>query len=118
MKTKDFIKTLSEYTAQLRRTIEAEVDGFDPSAKAMAERRAKVFDSVHGYEYFVDTYFPHYMRSKEKSELHEHLFKRLPAIIASEQCDSDAIAAPRGEGKSTVVTQLFSLWCIITGKKH
>ena len=30
----------------------------------------------------------------------------------------EANAAPRGEAKSTMVTQLFSLWCIITGQKH
>lgn len=29
-----------------------------------------------------------------------------------------AIAAPRGEAKSTLVTQLFTLWCICTAKKH
>ena len=118
MKNKEFTQSLADYAAQLRRTIEAEVDGFDPSAKAMAERRAKVLDPVHGYEYFVYTYFPHYMRHKDKSELHEHLFKRLPEIVASDKGDNDATAAPRGEGKSTIVTQLFSLWCIVTGRKH
>lgn len=118
MKNKEFIQSLADYAAQLRRTIEAEVDGFDPSPKAMTERRAKVLDSVHGYEYFVNTYFPHYVRHAEKSQLHEHLFKRLPEIVASSNSENDAIAAPRGEAKSTLVTQLFSLWNIITAQKH
>ena len=81
MKSKEFLKSLAEYAAQLRQTIEAEADGFDASPAAIAERRAKVLDPVHGYEYFVNTYFPHYVRSSEKSELHEFLFSRLTEIL-------------------------------------
>lgn len=74
MKSKEFLKSLAEYAAQLRQIIEAEVDGFDASTAAIAERRAKVLDPVNGYEYFVNTYFPHYVRSPEKSLLHKFLF--------------------------------------------
>ena len=118
MKNKDFLKSLSALAANLRQVIEAEVDGFDASPTAVAERRAKVFDPVGGYEYFVNTYFPHYIRSPEKSELHAFLFSRLPEIIRSPKGENEAVGAPRGEGKSTQVTQLFTLWCIVTGKKH
>ena len=118
MKNKEFSKQLAAIADQYRRVIEAEVDGFDPSPAAMAERRAKVFDPVGGYEYFVNTYFPHYIRSAEKSELHEFLFARLPEVIRSPQGENEAVGAPRGEGKSTQVTQLFTLWCIVTGRKH
>ena len=118
MKNKEFLKSLAELAASLRQVIEAEVDGFDASPKAIAARRAKVFDPVGGYEYFVNTYFPHYIRSPEKSELHEFLFSRLPEIIRSPKGENEAVGAPRGEGKSTQVTQLFTLWCIVTGQKH
>lgn len=118
MKTKEFLKSLAELAASLRQVIEAEVDGFDASPKAIAARRAKVFDPVGGYEYFVNTYFPHYIRSPEKSELHAFLFSRLPEIIRSPKGENEAVGAPRGEGKSTQVTQLFTLWCIVTGQKH
>lgn len=118
MKTKEFLKSLAELAASLRQVIEAEVDGFDASPKAITARRAKVFDPVGGYEYFVNTYFPHYIRSPEKSELHEFLFSRLPEIIRSPKGENEAVGAPRGEGKSTQVTQLFTLWCIVTGQKH
>ena len=118
MKTKEFLKSLAELAASLRQVIEAEVDGFDASPKAITARRAKVFDPVGGYEYFVNTYFPHYIRSPEKSELHEFLFSRLPEIIRSPKGANEAVGAPRGEGKSTQVTQLFTLWCIVTGQKH
>ena len=118
MKAKEFIKTLAAMAADLRRTIEAEVEGFDASPAAVAERRRKVFDPVHGYEYFVQSYFPHYVRSPHKSQLHEYLFEILPAVLHRKDDALEAAAAPRGEAKSTMVTQLFSLWCIVTGKKH
>ena len=117
MKSKEFLKSLAEYAAQLRQIIEAEVDGFDASTAAIAERRAKVLDQVNGYEYFVNTYFPHYVRSSEKSELHEFLFSRLPEILQQPEGINEADAAPRGEAKSTLVTRLFSLWTVITGAK-
>ena len=118
MKNKDFFKSLSALAANLRQVIEAEVDGFDPSPKAVAARREKVFDPVGGYEYFVNTYFPHYIRSQEKSQLHEYLFKRLPEVLRAPEGCPEAIGAPRGEGKSTQVTQLFTLYCIVTAQKH
>lgn len=118
MKNKDFLKSLFALAANLRQVIEAEVDGFDASPTAVAERRAKVFDPVGGYEYFVNTYFPHYIRSPEKSDLHRFLFRRLPEIVESPEGENEAVGAPRGEGKSTQVTQLFTLWCIVTGRKH
>lgn len=118
MKNKDFLRSLADLAANLRQIIEAEVDGFDASPLAVAARRRKVFDPVSGYEYFVNTYFPHYVRSASKSQLHEYLFKRLPEILREDKGCHDGIAAPRGEAKSTLVTQLFSLWCIVTGQKH
>ena len=118
MKTKDFLKNLATLAANLRQVIEAEVSGFDASPKAVAARRAKVFDPVGGYEYFVNTYFPHYIRSAEKSDLHKYLFQRLPEVLREAEGCPEAIGAPRGEGKSTQVTQLFTLWCIVTAQKH
>ncbi|ULJ63275.1 phage terminase large subunit [Wielerella bovis] len=118
MNKKEFLQSIALLADQYRRTIEAEVVGFDSDPKAIAKRRANVLDPVHGFEFFVQNYFPHYVRSPEKSELHEYLFFRLPEIVASSKNETDAIAAPRGEAKSTLVTQLFSLWCIVAGRKH
>ncbi|MGF6148931.1 phage uncharacterized protein, C-terminal domain [Kingella potus] len=118
MKSKGFLKNLAALAADLRRSIEAEVEGFDASPAAVAQRRKKVFDPVHGYEYFVNHYFPHYTRSPHKSQLHEYLFESLPAVLSHPQNQTLALAAPRGEAKSTMVSRLFSLWCIVTGSKH
>ncbi|MCB5309223.1 phage terminase large subunit [Yersinia massiliensis] len=115
---RDFASELADLAASLRRTIEAEDVGFDPSAAAVAERHQQVKDPVTGYEFFIENYFPHYVRHKDKSELHKYLFSRLPEIVASPKGENDAIAAPRGEAKSTLVSQLFVLWTIICGIKH
>lgn len=114
----EFKESLQEYIANLRQTIEAECEGFSTDKAETDKRRAAVADPVTGYDYFVETYFPHYVRNHTKSELHKYLFKRLPEIITSEDGENDAIAAPRGEAKSTLVTQLFNLWVIVRKLKH
>ncbi len=105
---------LAAFAAQLRQRIEAEVSGFSPDP---IERAKRVERATNDFDFFVNTYFPHYIRSPHKSELHKYLFIRLPEIVASEKSETDAIAAPRGEAKSTLVSQLFVLWCLVTGRK-
>jgi len=118
MKNNEFIKSLAALSATLRANIEAHYAGWDDSASAIAARIEAVNDPVSGFEYFVANYFPHYVRHPEKSDLHRYLFERLPRILASPSSELDAIAAPRGEAKSTIVTQLYTLYCIITGRKR
>ena len=101
---KSFLAEMAALAASFRARIEAEVTGFDPDPAACAQRRLQAFGD---YDYFVNTYFPHYVRSQHKSELHKYLFARLPEIVASDRSETDAIAAPRGEAKSTLVSQLF-----------
>ena len=55
--------------------------------------------------------------SRANSVLHNYLYRRLPEIAAAPDSQTDAIAAPRGEAKSTLVSQLFVLWCLVTGRK-
>ncbi|EPF8142525.1 phage terminase large subunit, partial [Providencia rettgeri] len=110
---KAFKASLQDYITELRQTIEAECLGFDADPEAAEARRSQVADAENGYSFFVETYFPHYVRHHSRSQLHDYLFSRLPAIVASVDAESDAIAAPRGEAKSTLVSQLFTLWCII-----
>lgn len=109
-----FLDSLAQLAAEYRRQIEAEVDGFAPDPAARAERRAK---ALKDFGFFTATYFPHYIRHPARSQLHDYLFSRLPEIVASEKSETDAIAAPRGEAKSTLVSQLFVLWCVVTGAK-
>lgn len=81
-------------------------------------RRAKVNDPTNGFKYLLDHYFPHYIRNPELSELHKHLHKVLPEVASSPDSCLEAIAATRGEAKSTIVSQLHTLWRIITAKTH
>ena len=77
---KAFLQELADYAAQLRQFVEASVDGFSGKPADIAARVAKVLDPVHGFEFFCQTYFPHYMTHAEKSDLHEYLFCRLPEL--------------------------------------
>lgn len=104
-------RELEAYAAELRRRIEAEVSGLSDAPAAIAERRAKAL-APDGFKFFCRTYFPHYIKTASTSRLHDYLYERLPAIIADTAGQNDVIAAPRGEAKSTITTQLFSLWCI------
>ena len=105
---------LVAFAAQLRQRIEAQVSGFDPDPRQVAARRARAQDD---FGFFTQQYFPHYIRSPHRSQLHHYLFERLPAIVQSTKGEVDAIAAPRSEAKSTLVSQLFVLWCLVTGRK-
>ena len=114
---KQFLQELSDLGDVLRQQIEANLDGFEPGAKAIQERRTKVLDQYDGFKFFCHTYFPHYVK-ESNSILHDYLYQRLPEIAFSEESETEADAAPRGEAKSTLTTQLFTLWCLITGIKH
>ncbi len=105
---KDFRLGLAELSAQLRQLIEAAVAGFDPDPAASEKRRKEALAS---YEFFARTYFPHYIRY-QNSVLHDFLYRELPAIVESPAGEHEAIAAPRGEAKSTLVSQIFVLWCV------
>lgn len=118
MKSKEFLKQLADLSQTLRANIEAHYAGWDDAPEAIAARLAAVGDQESGFDYFINHYFPHYVRHPEQSDLHRYLFARLPQVIMSGKGELDAIAAPRGEAKSTIVTQLFTLYCILTARKR
>ncbi|WP_414198167.1 phage terminase large subunit [Pseudomonas sp. F1_0610] len=94
--------------------VEAEVDGFDPDPIASKQRVERAQNDL---EYFARTYFPHYVKRKN-ALLHDYLYQRLPKLVDSPSGEHEAIAAPRGNAKSTVVSQIFNIWCVLTGRKH
>lgn len=110
---RDFLTQLASFSDGYRRRLEAEVDGFDPDPAA-SEKRAR--RAMKDFGFFVKTYFPH-LASASKSHLHEYLFDRLPALAAGKGAHI-AIAAPRGEAKSTLVSQIYTLWRAVTGRSH
>lgn len=118
MKNKELLAELKAYSDSLRQKVEAKFEGWDDSLSAISERRKKVLDPVSGYDFFVSNYFPHYVRSSSRSQLHNYLFEQLPQVLQQPSSVHLAIAAPRGEAKSTLVSQLFTLYCLVTQKKR
>lgn len=112
----DFLAGLAELAEGLRRQIDAGLDGWDITPEAVAERRRRVLDPVTGWKYFDQTYFPHYGKAAP-SALHEYLYERLPRMVNAISGQRDALAAPRGEAKSTKISMSFVLWCLVTGIK-
>ena len=111
--SKEFLTNLAALADDLRRQIDANLDGWDVTPEGIAERHRKVCDPVTGFEYWDRNYFPHYGKA-EPSALHLFLYKRLPEIINSSSGQRDAIAAPRGEAKSTKISMSFVVWCVVT----
>jgi predicted phage terminase large subunit-like protein len=114
---KEFLLSIAAMAESLRKQAEASADGWDITPEAVAERRRRVAAEPDGFEFFARTYFPHYGRA-EPSVLHRYLFERLPAIVRSPRGERDAIAAPRGEAKSTMVSLIFVLYCVVQKLKH
>ncbi|MEO5355227.1 MAG: phage terminase large subunit [Magnetococcus sp. XQGC-1] len=106
-----FQTELAALAAELRRHVERHVPGFstEPEVQRRRQRRAR-----KEFQYFAKTYFPHYI-SRHDSVLHTYLYDRLPRLLQARRGVKLAVAAPRGEAKSTLVTQIFTLWCAITG---
>ncbi len=111
----DFLAEIEGFAAEQRALIEAEVDGFDTDPVAQKQR---IKDCYNDYELFARTYFPHYIQHTETSDFHDWAFEEIPKRIDADEGTLTAMAAPRGEAKSTIVTQIFNLWCVVTDRKH
>lgn len=114
---KDFRANLADAVQAFVRHIELSVEAFDPDPAAKAERLRRVADPDGGYQYFMETYLPHYVRG-EHSLFHQHIFQRVPHILTSEKGARDLFVAPRGASKSTHLSLGFALYCAVRGLKH
>lgn len=69
---------------------------------------------------FAVRYFRHYLK-KPSSRLHRYIYKFLTENLNNEKRKKGfkhAIAAPRSNGKSSLVSCIFILWCICYKKKN
>lgn len=117
-----FADELASLQSSLRNRIEVEVEGFDTDVAATAERRAAVTDPATGFEFFARTYFPHYVKLAP-SRLHRHLYEDLPTMLTVDagpdrRGHRKLKIAPRGAAKSTLVSQIFVMWCALLQKKR
>lgn len=104
---REFELELAKLGEDLRNQIELECEAFaiDPAASDARRERA-IFD----YQFFCQTYFPHYVPTPHFSLFQQFIFQRLPAIIGGCADAREVHQAPRGEAKSTYETQLGTLW--------
>ncbi|CBJ40030.1 phage protein (plasmid) [Ralstonia solanacearum CMR15] len=112
---REFEEGLAKLGEEIRQTIELECEAFDTDPEASKARRERAWND---YEFFCRTYFPHYVPTPHFSLFQQFIFKRLPEVIDGLTDGREVHQAPRGEAKSTYETQLGSLWCIVTGRKH
>lgn len=112
---REFEEELAKLGEEIRNTIELECEAFDTDPAASKARRERAWND---YEFFCRTYFPHYVPTAFFSLFQQFIFKRLPEVIDGTTDGREVHQAPRGEAKSTYETQLGSLWCIVTGRKH
>jgi len=105
---------VSDFTAGLKQQIKV-TNLLDANLKE--ERKEKQKSDFH---YFRETYFPHYYSLEGKSKLQDHLEDCYYKIIDKYKPYGlrFAIAAPRGFGKSTDVSIVFPIWCIVNGFKN
>lgn len=112
---KEFLRELEAFAETQRQMIEAECEAFSVDPIASATRKAR---AEQEFRFFAQTYFPHYVKG-DSSVFHDYAFERFPACIDdTAKGYHEALAAPRGEAKSTIVTQLLTLWCVVTERKH
>lgn len=114
---KDFRDWIEAEADKLARWVELSVDAFPADPRAKAERLAKVADPETGFQYFLETYLPHYVKG-EHSLFHKAVFARVPEILASEKGVRDLFTAPRGSSKSTHLSLGFALYCVCLRKKR
>jgi len=114
-----FRDSIADFTGKLRSRIEAEVSGFPTDPSARTARIAAVKNLETGFRYFCETYFPHYL-TKAPNVLHLHLFEALPKIVQNNTSKGarEIKIAPRGAAKSTLVSQLFSLWVAVIKRRR
>jgi predicted phage terminase large subunit-like protein len=116
LRANEFIKELEAMAAAQRQLIEAEVDGFATDASAQDIRLTRVAADT-GFRFFCYTYLPHYFKG-EPSVFHDWVYAKLLPLILEPRGRWLNISAPRGEAKSTLVTQALVLYCVVRGLKH
>ncbi|ARE40898.1 Phage protein [Rhodovulum sp. P5] len=113
---REFRDAIADMAAEFARHIELNVEAFPADPEARKARLEKV-EGDDGFRFFVETYLPHYVRG-EASLFHDHIFARVPEILALEQGVRDLVIAPRGSSKSTHLSLGFALYCIVRGLKR
>ncbi len=119
---REFLADLGELREALAAELEAIRDGFDTSTKARKNRLKQIDDLL----WFGKTYFPHYIRDRNvdgravpvrPGKLHKWLAEEFTAAQKDSQSHNIALAAARGDAKSTWLL-IYVIWCIVRRTKR
>jgi predicted phage terminase large subunit-like protein len=114
---KDFTEWLAEQAEAFGQWIDLNVEAFPTNLQAQKERLRQVNDPDTGFQYFIETYLPHYVKGPA-SLFHKHIFETVPEIVASDKGCKEIFIAPRGSSKSTHLTLGLCLYLIVLKKAH
>ncbi len=110
-----FLGDLADFADEAQQLIETECNGFPVDPEASAQRRIDSWDSLR---FFFYTYFPHYVKGDgESSVFHDYALDEIPTKILVGEILREAIAAPRGEAKSTIFAMAMLIWLVVTERK-
>ena len=107
---KDFLAEIEAQSEALRAELDSQDIGLSNSAAAIKKRRKKVL-SPDGFDFFIKTYFSHHIWG-ERSHFQQHFIQMYPQVLAQKSGVKMWWIAPRGEGKSTLITKLAPLYAI------
>lgn len=114
---KDFLLEIQKHNADLKQQIEARKKNLDPDPAAIKARRKRVLID-QDFEFFTYMYFPHHMWLDEgcaPSDFQAFFFNRFPMFLHSKHGARDWFVAPRGEGKSTLMTKIGPIFIVALG---
>lgn len=108
-------RALSAGIEELKRRISEQVSPFEDQHKD--DQAARVERTSTSLLHFGVTYFPHYC-TVAPSRLHVDMCRVYETIVLDSTPQKTALAAPRGNAKSTWTTLILPVWCIVFGRKH
>lgn len=108
--SREFLKELAAIKLKLRSDIKASATGLDDSPEAIRARRLRVLSG--DFQFFAYTYFPHHIWGAP-SKFQAHFCQRYPSLLSRAGGCSEWWIAPRGEAKSSFLTKVGPVWCVV-----
>jgi len=99
---------------ELKRRITEEVK---PFRDGPGDQAARVERAAKDLAFFGETYFPHYC-TRPMGVMHREICTLYEKIILNPTPQKTALAAPRGNAKSTWTSLILPVWCIVFNRKH
>lgn len=109
-KQRQFLKELELLTSNLKQEIDAKAQGLDPNPDEILKRRKRVL--AGDFKFFAYNYFPHHIWGTP-SVFQADFCKLFPKLLFNKEGSRDWWVAPRGEGKSTLLTKIGAVYIAV-----